>query len=144
MARSGRFSNPKPSLDKPTAKKPTVKKSPHVTTNEAGGLDAEQGASTASSAVSGLGTRERFTIAPAIKYMIFGVVTLFFGILVAGAVVAWLGTVLATMSNVDANTSLLTMLDSWFFPMLTLSILAALMLFAGLRRFWHSLEKRFG
>lgn len=139
MARTGRFSNPKPARDKST-----VKKSPRVMTNEAGGLDAEPSASTVSSATGALGARERFTIAPAIKYMIFGVVTLFFGILVAGAVVAWLGTVLATMSNVDANTSLLTMLDSWFFPMLTLSILTALMLFAGLRRFWHSLEKRFG
>lgn len=124
MAYKGRFSS---SAKSAAASRETRK--PASKLSEAGGLSP---------------TEQRATRGMAfLRLVLFSFAVIVLGLLVSGAVVAWMGTVLATMSGVTSKTSLMTMLDAWFFPMVMISVLMALVTFAALRRIWHFLEKRF-
>lgn len=99
----------------------------------------EASSSTASDSTTTGGSSRGF-----LKYVVFAFVGLFVSMLASLALVTWLGTVAASITSTTPNTSLLTMLDAWFFPMLTLSIIVAGVTLAMLRRLWHALERRFG
>lgn len=126
MARKGRFSSSAPRKGDTASVKSSKSK---VNLSEAGGISP---------------TEQRATRGMLfLRYVLFGVAVILLGLLISGAVLAWMGTVLATMSGVTSKTSLMTMLNSWFMPMIMLSVLMGLVTFAALRRIWHFLEKRF-
>lgn len=126
MARKGRFSSSAPRKGDTASVKSSKSK---VNLSEAGGISP-----TEQRAARGMSF---------LRYVLFGVAVILLGLLISGAVLAWMGTVLATMSGVTSKTSLMTMLNSWFMPMIMLSVLMGLVTFAALRRIWHFLEKRF-